>query len=327
VTIAPHTARFPAVQSFEEWQDAVSSAFVPLNATTENEDRFSGVQTSQPLGAVQLSPSVRVRSRWPAPCMRSGRRIPNTTSWACSGAATASSPKIAGKLSLTPGDFALYDTSRPCSLSFGDDFRMLVVMFPRTLLRVKPQHTAALTARWISGRQGLGAVASPFLLRLGEGLESEQVTASSELADAVLDLLAATLAEQLDEPGHAPAGSYRQALLLQVQVKSFIDARLGDPELRSSTIASAHYISVRYLQKLFEAEGTTATEWMRSGDWNDADASWQTQTSTRSRSASFRDAGLVDASHFSRMFKLTYGPTSREYRRTWPSAMLSTPHD
>jgi AraC-like DNA-binding protein len=45
--------------------------------------------------------------------------------------------------------------------------------------------------------------------------------------------------------------------------KAFIDARLDDPELTTATIAAAHYISPRYLQKLFEAEGSTVTDWIR----------------------------------------------------------------
>jgi AraC-like DNA-binding protein len=70
----------------------------------------------------------------------------------------------------------------------------------------------------------------------------------------VLDLFAAALSEQLGcEPSVRPE-TRRHALVLQI--KAFIDARLDDPELTTATIAAAHYISPRYLRKLFEAEGS-----------------------------------------------------------------------
>jgi AraC-like DNA-binding protein len=262
MTITHHQVRLPTGQEFEQWRDAISTAFVPLTASTTNEKQFTGVLVSHPLGAVQLSsvgggPVTVDRDRT---AIR--RADPEYYKLGLQVRGYCVVTQDGREAALTPGDFALYDTSRPYALSFDRDFQMLVVMFPRTLLRVKSRQAQELTARRISGRQGLGAIVAPFLLQLNAGLASQQVTASTELADAVLDLLGATLSGQLHDSGDVPAGTYRHALLLQI--KAFIDARLGDPELTTSTIASAHHVSVRYLQKLFEAEGTTVTEWLRS---------------------------------------------------------------
>src|SRR6478609_6713868 len=55
MTITHHQVRLPTGQEFEQWRDAISTAFVPLTASTTNEKQFTGVLVSHPLGAVQLS--------------------------------------------------------------------------------------------------------------------------------------------------------------------------------------------------------------------------------------------------------------------------------
>ena len=68
---------------------------------------------------------------------------------------------------LTPGDFAIYDTSRPYDLYFDDSFRMLVVMFPRGVAAVAPRRHRF--AHGLTGlrRQGLGSLTSTLLGAMG----------------------------------------------------------------------------------------------------------------------------------------------------------------
>jgi hypothetical protein len=99
-------------------------------------------------------------------------------------------------------------------------------------------------------------------VKLANELRSDQIAPTFELSSAVLDLFAAAFSEQLDCESSVRPETRRYALILQI--KAFIDARLDDPELTTATIAAAHYISPRYLQKLFEAEGSTVTDWIRS---------------------------------------------------------------
>lgn len=59
----------------------------------------------------------------------------------------------------------------------------------------------------------------------------------------------------------APPPSRRRALLQRIH--AFIEARLGDSELNPTTVADAHYISVRYLHKLFQTEQVTVADHIR----------------------------------------------------------------
>jgi AraC-like DNA-binding protein len=130
-----------------------------------------------------------------------------------------------------------------------------------------------------------------------------------------MDLLIVALAERLGRAATLAPTTQRRALLASVQ--GFIDQRLADPELSPSAIAAAHHISLRYLHKLFEAQPTTVSGWIRQrrlercrrdlldpalGDW--------------SVSAIAARWGLIDAAHFGRLFRAAYGLPPAEYRLT-----------
>jgi AraC-like DNA-binding protein len=78
---------------------------------------------------------------------------------------------------------------------------------------------------------------------------------------------------------------------------------------------AAHHISVRYLQKLFEGEGETVTGWIRARRMEhcrkDLAAAEFAEVPVCSIAARW---GLVDAAHFSRLFKAAYGLPPGEYR-------------
>jgi AraC-like DNA-binding protein len=161
---------------------------------------------------------------------------------------------------LTPGDVAVYDTTRPYELLFAQDYQQQVLMLPRQLLSVRPRDLTDVTARRVSGSTGMGAVLSPFLASLARHILAGDLQPSMEVCDAVVDLVSATCRSTADSVGAVPHTA-QQAMLLRV--RTYIDQRLGDPSLDPAAVAAAHHMSVRYLQKLFQAEGTTVSAWIR----------------------------------------------------------------
>jgi AraC-like DNA-binding protein len=152
---------------------------------------------------------------------------------------------------------------------------------------------------------------SPFLVELGKRVHSLHRSGGLYLADAVLDMLASSFAEQLSTGEPVEAGGKG----LYLRVRAHIEQRLADPNLNVSTVAAANHISVRYVQKLFENEGETVTGWIRdrriSHCRRDLADPQFTQWPIRSIAARW---GLVNAAHFSRLFKSVYGLSPTEYR-------------
>jgi AraC-like DNA-binding protein len=300
-------------QRFEAFQHAVSDTFRALAVTTEDVAAFRGRLQWASLGTVQVvdvaatsNMAGRTRNliRRSAPdYLKVGLQVQGCCVMSQDGREAA----------LAPGDFAIHDTTRPYQFVFNDAFRTLVVMFPRKLLRLPPARLAQLTARRVPGGHGLGALVSPLLVELGRRLAAGNLTGGIQLSDAIMDMFAASFAEQLACENAVDLQTGRRALLLRIH--AFIEDRLDDPGLDPGTVAAAHHISVRYLRKLFEHEAETVTGWIRARrmehcrrDLAEARFAELPVSSVAAR------WGLHDPAHFSRLFKATYGLSPREYR-------------
>ena len=92
----------------------------------------------------------------------------------------------------------------------------------------------------------------------------------------------------------------------------------GDCDLAPGPVAAAHYISVRYLYRLFEAQGTTVAAWIRHRRLERcrADLADPALGSTPVSAVAAR-WGLPDSAHFNRLFKRAYGLPPAEYRRAF----------
>jgi AraC-like DNA-binding protein len=98
-------------------------------------------------------------------------------------------------------------------------------------------------------------------------LQEQQALATAELqhtvATYVYDLAALALGASRDTAELAKQRGLRAARLRAI--KEDISTRLADPNLCLDSIALRHGVSSRYVQKLFEMDGTSFTDFVRSG--------------------------------------------------------------
>ncbi|WAC90412.1 helix-turn-helix domain-containing protein [Mycobacterium sp. Aquia_213] len=210
---------------------------------------------------------------------------------------------------LNPGDFAVYDTSAPYAMHYASAFDTLVLMFPRTSLKISSNELTKASAQRIPGDRGVGALVSQFLIALQPRLLTGALSMTPMMEDAILDLISAVAIDST-QFGRIPA---RAGLL--AGARTFIATHLAEPDLDTSQVAAALHISPRYLQKLFEAEGLTVAGWIRSRrlercrrDFEDARLLGESVSAIAARH------GLHNSAHFSRIFKAAYGMSPTEYR-------------
>jgi AraC-like DNA-binding protein len=217
---------------------------------------------------------------------------------------------------LAPGDFTLVNLSRPCRLvERADEHEVVAVKFPRAALPLPHNELERLTAVPISGRDGLGVAISSLGRHIGRHLDEYDPIEGARLATALMDLLIVALAERLERRAMLAPATRRRALLASVQ--SFIDRRLGDPELSPSAIAAAHHISLRYLYKLFETQEATVAGWIRQRRLERCRRDLlDPALADRSVAAIAARWGLTSPAHFSRIFRAAYGLPPAEYRLT-----------
>ena len=307
------TSTVPVPDRAELWIDTTSQLFVPLDCTPKDRATFNGrLQAGSvgPLGLCGLEVSPHTIRRTPRLAAGTeGDRY--KLSLMLGGEALIVQDRR--EAVLRPGDFSIYDCSRPYTLVGGDHFRMLICVLPRTVLGLAPEQIARITATRIAGRDGLGWAMAPFLKRLADlAIRDEVPSDAHRVVESVVDLVESLCESLIDD--RVQRGSSRAELMLRI--RAYVDAHLGDPDLSPTQIAAAHFVSKRYLHKLFEAEGISVSRHIRERrlercrrDLADPDRRDHTVTSIGVR------WGLADSAHFSRLFRETFGCTPTEYRR------------
>jgi AraC-like DNA-binding protein len=214
---------------------------------------------------------------------------------------------------LQPGDIAIYDCSRPYTMSFDGPFEMSCLIFPHSRLQLPPVAVTEVLATCVPGNESTVSLMAPFLRRLVNSLEHAQEEMNRRRADSVLDMLAAMVAQRTGKPATDPAVTRRSLLF---GIYDWIDKNLDMPGLCPETIARASHISVRYLHKLFQDEGTSVARWVRECRLEKCRRDLEDPTlAEREVIAIARRWGFDDAAHFNKIFKATYGMPPGQYRQ------------
>lgn len=314
------TSSVDAVERTEYWIDVTSKLFVPLAFRPREPASFHGSLRAGSIGPIQL---CWVEAN--AHTVERTRKLAANTE----GSLYKLSLMAAGEglivqdkreAVLAPGDFAIYDCSRPYTIVGNDSFRMLVCMLPRDIVGITPERLAGITATRMPGGRGIAWAMAPFLTRVAVlATRDETLPDEPQVVQGVVELVESLCGSVIGHDRAHPVPSRSQ---LMFQIRAYVDAHLGDPQLNPAQIADAHYISKRYLYKILESEGITVSRWIRErrlercrADLADPARRDETVTSIGAR------WGITDSGHLSRIFHETFGCTPTDYR----AEMLGSP--
>ncbi|MFC9915758.1 helix-turn-helix domain-containing protein [Streptomyces sp. NPDC127197] len=217
-------------------------------------------------------------------------------------------------VSLGPGDICFYDLHHPTTLDFPERFRTKVFLVSRESLGLEEPDVHRLMSTPVARTSRLGALLSPFLSDLADTAAASRPPVGEMLARNAVNLLATLAVEQLggDGPGTPDAPSP-----LMTRIREYVELHLADPDLSPETIAGAHYISVRYLHKLFKDEGTTVGRWIQRRRLEECRRELMLHTRGHRTIAAIANRwGFLSAAHFSRVFRAAYGMSPSEWRDT-----------
>ena len=298
--------------SFDHWRHLVAQSFVPLAAETERPEQFRGSMRSRVLDRtciVEVSASGHSVHRTPALLAQSDQRYFKLNLQL---EGTGLLIQDNREALLRPGDLSIYDTSRPYTLAFEGDARLMVMMFPSDALSLPPDCIAQLSAMRMSADGGLAAIVGPFIAHLAENLDALSGPSGSRLATNALDLVSTMLHSELD----MSPDRMRPQALLAASVREYIDANLADPLLSPASIAAAHFISTRHLHNVFHESGTTVASWIRSQRLEGARRELRDPLLAAMPVGAVAGRwGFVDAAHFSRSFRDAFGESPTDWRR------------
>ncbi|MGW4533042.1 helix-turn-helix domain-containing protein [Nocardia sp. NPDC004340] len=215
---------------------------------------------------------------------------------------------------LAPGDFVVYENSRPFTWTFTRPWSVSVLSVPSEAVALSDRERRTVSGRVLSGQRGLSGVVGRFVLDLIRHGEDVAEAQSEEILARTTDLAICLLAEP-DQARHADA--VQRSLL--TRIKAYIEAHLCDPVLTPTEIAAAVNISTRYLHKLFQAENESVALYIRRRRLARVREELLDHRLTHLSIAKLAHrSGFGDISGFNRAFRATYGINPGEMRRSQP---------
>ncbi|GAA2332648.1 helix-turn-helix domain-containing protein [Streptomyces cuspidosporus] len=311
------TDDLPQADRFGWWREMTASAMLPSLLDTDRRSRFRATADLVDLGGAQVTAmtyhsltSLRtpklIRQRDPESCLLSLTVHGTMTLSHCGREATAGVHQLLVFSSSRPFHGSARAEDRPVS--------QILAQIPRSLIPVRPQTLDQAFATRIPAADAFGELLAHFLTQVTNRARQYRTSDRARLSAILVDLLSGLLAHRLEAEHELPAESRRRALFLEG--KSVIQQRLGDPALSTAEVAAALHISPRSLNRLFESNGLTVSDWIRrqrlEGARHDLSDPAQRGTAVCRISARW---GFSHPAAFSRAFRRGYGCSPQEYRQ------------
>ncbi|HUR07216.1 MAG TPA: helix-turn-helix domain-containing protein [Nonomuraea sp.] len=313
-----HSTDLPPDQRFDWWCDLISRDVAPIRVTSDHAADFRASAGAIDLDTVQITtmsfPALS-SVRTPALIRRSDPEryelalIVGSAMWISQGG---------NDTHMSAGDLVMWETSHPYeggALDGPAPAQAIIVHLPRSGLPLPSGKVDALVARRMPADGGIGAILAAYLRTLVREAPSMALQEAKQLGAATLDLALALLAHRLNAYDRLPPETRHLALM--AQIRAFVEHNLADADLTPRAVAQRHHISVRYLQLLFQRQGTTLTDWIRRRrlehcrtDLADPGLARQPICVIAAR------WGFTRAADFSRAFRAAYGLPPKDFRHS-----------
>lgn len=307
------TAVVPKAERLAFWTDMVCSTYVQLDCdTAAGAHTIAGTIGSATLATLQLS---QVTSTAQVVRRSAARIARDCEDFFLVSIQTRGEGRLEqdGRIArLTPGDFALYDSTRPYALHFDAPFQQFVLRLPGPTLRHALRDSQSLTASTVSGRRGAGHLMIGMIRSLAADIHTLAPESASAVAESVTQILVAGLAGL---PAAQCTPVSQGAAYHREQIKAVVRARLCEPGLSVAAIATELRLATSSLHRAWKGEGGTIAEYIWAQRLNAArrDLCSPSQRARSISSIAF-NWGFNDAAHFSRAFRARFGCAPRELR-------------
>lgn len=304
----------PGYRRLALWQDIVCDVFVGLDCKSDLGSAFRGSVTQASLGKAVCSEVCSDRQHVLRTPSRIARSDQDFVLMALGHRGDGGVVQDGRETVIHPGEFALYDTTRPYELKFSDPFTQSIFKVPREMLQRRLGGTETLTAVSFGTHAPLERLAYDFIFRLCQSADRLASDNAATLSEQAVDLLAMALGERLGTTS-LPSSTHRSALIYRL--KAHIRAHLADPDLSLSAAAAALGISPRYVNDLLADEETSFQRFVLGERLGQCRRDLASPMLVRRHISEIAFAwGFNDLSHFGRVFREHFGMSPREFRQS-----------
>jgi AraC-like DNA-binding protein len=212
-----------------------------------------------------------------------------------------------------PFDGVMMSCAEWAQFSVPKPVRFILVAVPRRPIAAMVKDPEAAAGRLLRKETESLRLLTSYLSTADEGLTFANPGLRHLFVMSVYDLMALTFGATSDAAELAQNRGLRAARLSSI--KSEIDARLGEGTLTVNGVAAAHGVTPRYVQLLFEREGTTFSEYLLAQRLIRAHRMLASpRFACRTSSAIAFEVGFNDLSYFNRSFRRRFGATPSDVR-------------
>lgn len=316
------TASLAPRRRVEFWNDLACSTFTPIVADPVDVERFTPRLARTTVGDIRVGlvrsdPSVVHHSNLHVACTRErlfflqvqlyGRSI---------------NLQDDREAHLGPGDFTLFDNSRPYQMIFQASNDVLVLGIPEKSLRRYMACPEDVVAVVMSRKENLNRL----LVDFAQGFWRQCIAGVSP---AVAPMLTRALLELTASAYSAvpQARASRTSLpgVRRARAMSYIEQHLTEADLTPSRIASAMNVTPRYLHLLFAGGQETLARYILRRRLEECAKELISEPGAgRSVSTIAYDYGFGSLTHFGKVFREKYGVSPTQFRRQYRDAAGAT---
>lgn len=303
-----------SVEDLDSWRALITGG-MPSFQRVENPDggRFHGTLHRQVLDRVSAS-LIEIRTERHA-IHRTAEHIRSTVeplyvvNFQIAGRSTFT--QAGSSAVLEPGDYAVSSSQVPFDWEFDGDFTVFMLRFPQASIEAPPQSLLPMLGRAVRPGDGVGAHLSPFVASVAQDPDLLRGPVGRRVAQNLVDLFTTSFLDFLERTrGDEAAGTP-----VFQRVTAYIAEHLADPELGVASIAAANFVSTRYLQAIFKDHGTTVSAWIRERRLAGVRrALSDPMLAERSIGELAERGGFADQAHFSRLFRVAFGESPKQWR-------------
>jgi AraC-like DNA-binding protein len=211
--------------------------------------------------------------------------------------------------SIGKGMLYLQDAAKPLDIEFRSPAATIFVSIPRKVLHARVGR--AVTSGVVAPDHPIAGLAAEFIVMLSERAGMLDSRLKPRLAEQALDLISLAL----NVGGTMPTLSLPRSTAL-MRIKSLIDARISDPDLRPAEVAAAAGISVRYANALLAEENSSLARYILQRRLDQCRRALEDPLQAHRMIGEIAFSwGFSDLSHFNRRFRSQFGMTPGELRR------------
>lgn len=316
------TSDFRPQDRVEAWSELIWSAIGRLNTQTQAAEHFNGHVQFGDVGGLKLCRAVILtphRVARSSELIRRDDRGVLKVVFQIRGCAIIE--QCGKQLALSPGEWSIYDASKPYVVVNPDAVEFVAMLVPRERFINTQTEVSRSTLVRSSATAGLGRLIRAYLGVLLDEKSGLSLDCERHLVDSALELV------QLAVADHGRAGRASPACVVSKdRIKAYIQRHLRDPDFSIDAIAAVMHCSKRHLHKVFNQGEETISHFL----WNTRlDRCRADLHNPQLRDQSITQIafswGFNNAAHFSRCFKARFGASPTEYRASRDTRVIPSP--